>query len=195
MSSHVLYTKIAKRYAKTLFSLTIDGSKAKEGRKDFFKKVLFTLNEAFKNKEIGFFFTSPVISQEFKRKLVQTFLKENFSEEPKVEKQDFLTIEHFLLVLIEKNRLSLVFDIYTQYTYLIDKALGITRVDLTSALELNDELKQAVLAGVKKATQASEVILEKIDIDSTLLGGCKVHVGNKVLDLSLKSEIKQMLTI
>ncbi|MBC8113568.1 MAG: ATP synthase F1 subunit delta, partial [Candidatus Saccharimonas sp.] len=97
---------------------------------------------------------------------------------------------NFLRVLAKHGRLDLLPVIRRVVELEGERRLGKRRVGVSSAVELSPE----ALASIKSTLAASlacEPILET-RIDSSLLGGLVVRVGDTVYDGSLRTQVKQL---
>jgi F-type H+-transporting ATPase subunit delta len=93
----------------------------------------------------------------------------------------------FLLVLNHHNRLDIIRAIGTEYRELRDELYRRVRVQVRSAVPLNDEQREQVKARTRDAFQMDPVLLESID--PSLLGGLQIQVGDRLFDLSLRSRL------
>ena len=82
----------------------------------------------------------------------------------------------------------MVGDVYDNYTRLVDIAKGRQRVELTSAVELDDnqidKIKVFVEGLVKK-----EVVIHT-SVDESILGGIVIQIGDQLLDGSTKTQLE-----
>jgi len=97
---------------------------------------------------------------------------------------------NFLKVLAKHNRLSLVPAIRAQVDIEAEGRAGQRRVSVTSATELSAGTMESIRNSLR-ASLGSEPILHT-HVDSTLVGGLVIRVGDTVYDGSLKTQIKQL---
>lgn len=99
-------------------------------------------------------------------------------------------LRHFLLLLVEKNRLKLLPLINEALLILVDSKKERVRVKITSASALNNE----DLEDITKNLEASlkKQVLAEVSVDPSLLGGLCVQVGGTLFDGSLKAKLQSL---
>ena len=159
--------RVSFRYAKALLESAI-----KEGVIENIFNDFQNVKQFFEqSSELRSLAASPVIQQWRKRKAFEEIFKdENISK---------MTLE-FLLFLIDKRRgnliLSIIAEYETQYN-LFNKKLPI---QISSAIELNDEIKKDVVSRVSNITKMK--ILPEYKINTNLKGGILVRIGDWIFD-------------
>lgn len=171
------YSEVSRRYADSLFQLASESSSQ--------QKVLDEirgLNEAFaKDSEIQNFFASQVVQASDKAQALKATLESaSVSEE----------LKSFLLLLGEKNRLSLFDEIVAAFQDIADKNNGVTRGTVRSSYSLSSEERSEIEGIVKKATNQN-VILNYIE-DSSVIGGLVAEVGSYTFDDSIQAHLKRL---
>lgn len=98
-------------------------------------------------------------------------------------------IKHFLRLLIQRQRISLFWDIseYIRLTYCNE---GAEEALLKTTLPLDLDLIQKIKDTFEKRLQRK--LKFYIELDSTLLGGVQVIVGNKIFDGSVKWQLANL---
>ncbi len=123
---------------------------------------------------------SPNIAQDEK----EAMLDRIFSG--KIEK----VLLNFLKILCRRGRAGSLRAVQVTASMLRDEQLGRLHVQVTSALPLNDEQRNAISAQLKKAF-GKDAVLEELT-DSSLLGGVVLRIGDKVYDGSVQGKLVQM---
>lgn len=95
-----------------------------------------------------------------------------------------------LNVLIDKLHANLVFDIADQYKRLVKRENRIMEVEITSAVELQEETKAKIRERIEKATSQKVELVETIQED--VIGGLVLRFGDVIVDGSLKARLKQL---
>ena len=101
---------------------------------------------------------------------------------------------NFLLVLNEHNRLSILRPVAAMYRELRDEFHKRVRVLVRSAVPLSDPQRERVKSLAAEFFHLQPVLVEQIDPE--LLGGVQIQVGDRLVDLSIRSRletIKQQL--
>ena len=97
------------------------------------------------------------------------------------------TIEHFLLLLIDHNRMPAVAAIEREYRALVDVQAGRVRAMLSSPKPVSPALEARVKGALEKRT-GKQVILEKRE-DPALLAGVVVQIGDVIYDGSARAAL------
>jgi F-type H+-transporting ATPase subunit delta len=97
-------------------------------------------------------------------------------------------VQNLISLLVARGSVGVVGDVYDNYTRLVDIANGRQRVELTSAVELDDnqidKIKVFVEGLVKK-----EVVMHT-SVDESILGGIVIQIGDQLLDGSTKTQLE-----
>lgn len=93
-------------------------------------------------------------------------------------------------LLRRKARLSLGPSIAAFFREMVDEERGIARATVTSAVELDPERREVLLQRLREET-GREVVLEE-RVDPELLGGLVVRIGDRMLDGSARSRLREL---
>ena len=100
------------------------------------------------------------------------------------------TLLTFLKVLSKRGRLNVLRGIYAASAALRDEAIGLVRVIITTAQQLDqsaiDSLKEKLQVVFKKKVAITA------KVDATVLGGLIVRVGDAVFDGSVDGQLNQL---
>jgi F-type H+-transporting ATPase subunit delta len=99
-------------------------------------------------------------------------------------------LSNFLNVIIDNGRLSVLPEIATQFRSLVNDRGGIAEARIVSAFPL-DAAQQADLAKVLEKRFGRQ-LQTSVTVDSSLIGGVRVTVGDEVLDTSVAARLEQM---
>lgn len=91
-----------------------------------------------------------------------------------------------ILLLVDRNRLADAPAILREAVARADAADGIVRVRVATARPLSDDLRQRLSAAVGGKAEVREVV------DTALLGGATVRVGDRLVDASVKRQLREM---
>ena len=168
---------IARRYAKALVQLG-----AEEGAVDKFYGELTAVEALFAaHPELGAVLSNPAYGVDAKQAILADLAaKGNISTTPR----------NFLLLLLERNRLSCLPQIIASYSAQADELSGVVRPVVTSALPLTDaqvaEIKSALVKNTGKKVEL------KVAVDAALIGGVTTKIGDKLFDGSVKTQLKRI---
>ena len=167
--------EIARVYASALFGAAKD-----KGKLDSIREQLGAFADALsENRELQLFFFSPYFSSAEKGEGLRKAVAD---AEPE--------LLNFLLLLIEKHRMPVIFRIRRQFDALWakeNKRLGVT---VTSAVELDPEIAERI--GKEIEEQTGNTVELQSEVDADILGGLVVQVGNMVLDTSIRNRLEKL---
>ena len=98
---------------------------------------------------------------------------------------------NFMMLLVDKRRIVFLESIVEQYLNLLRKLNKTVLAEVTSATELNEEQKNSLVEKVKGISNARDVELRST-IDPSLIGGVIIKVGSKVIDASLRGQLRRI---
>ncbi len=164
---------VEERYAKSLYELAKENKSEKE-----ILEELMSLGEILnENSDFLKLLTSPAIAFSEKKELVSAVFKGKLSD----------YVESFLLLMTEKGRASSFLGACTAYKEIFNEENGICEAEVTSVIELSTEQQQALSA--KLSTLTGKKISLKLKIDTSIIGGLIVKIGNEQIDNSVKTKL------
>ena len=95
-----------------------------------------------------------------------------------------------LQLLAEKGRLALLAEVRDEFERLAAEKARTINLEVTSAVALDADLEQQIVARVERAT-GKKALLSKT-IDETILGGLMLRLGDTIIDGSLRSRLAQL---
>ena len=95
-----------------------------------------------------------------------------------------------IVLLIENGHMLLYGEILKRFDYLLDKKSEITQVQITSSTRLPDDEVQKISLTIENKIQKKLNV--KMDIDTSLMGGIKLRVGNTLIDGSVSNRLQKM---
>ncbi len=101
-------------------------------------------------------------------------------------------LNNFVNQLAEQERLALLPEVYEHYRR--HKAISLKQLDayVTTAYPLTDAQRDMLQTRLAASLNASVVIHETVD--SSLLAGATIKVGDKIIDDSVRGKLKQLKT-
>lgn len=100
------------------------------------------------------------------------------------------TGKNFVRVLAEKGRLKLVPEVRTIFEEERAESEGRSRVEVTSAFELDENQKDKISSAMSKRL-GTEVDIS-VTVDNALIGGVVVRAGDLVIDASLRGRMSRL---
>jgi F-type H+-transporting ATPase subunit delta len=165
----------ARVYAEALFDVGRN-----KGTLDTLQQQLGEFTDAVDgNRELQVFFFSPYLSSTEKEEGIARAIS---GAEPE--------LINFLKLLVDKHRMTEIFRIRRAFEELWKQENRRIDVTVTSAVELD----QAVVAriGQEVERQTGEKVDLSSRVDSDILGGIVLQVGNMVLDASIRSRLEKL---
>jgi F-type H+-transporting ATPase subunit delta len=131
------------------------------------------------NRQLSLFFFSPYFSTEEKREGLHRA----------VDGADD-ALMNFLELLVEKHRMPAIFRIRREYESLWMEENKLLPVQVTSAIELDDETVRSIGERIGEQTGRKVDLTSQVDPD--ILGGIVLRVGNSILDASIRRRLDQL---
>lgn len=103
-------------------------------------------------------------------------------------------IRDFTKVLIKNNDAAKIEKIIRHFNEFWNKDKGVIEAEIISAKELGKDISKLLEDHIKKLTGGKVLNLKK-KIEKDILGGVVIKYGDKVLDSSLKTKLRQFSNI
>ena len=169
---------IARPYAEALFKAALETQTVA-----LYADLMTGLAEFTAYDEITAVIKAPNISDKEKNALILAAIDSSVPEE----------IKNFIELLIKNRRLNLLPDIAAQFHELKNAAEKAADVEIVSAFPLSEPQIKALAAVLEEKFNC--ILHPSVRVDSTLIGGIKVIVGDQVLDMSIKEKLHQMQNV
>ena len=177
MSSNAMNEQVVQPYAQALMSVARSNNLTEQFGED--ARTLTNLlreSEQFRN-----FLANPFVSISDKKAVLGRVVGDNVNP----------YMRNFLMLLVDRRRIILLEGICQQYLALLRQLNQTVLAEVTSAVELTEEQKQAVRDKVIAMTNARQVELET-RIDQSLISGAIVKVGSQVIDASIRGQLRRL---
>jgi len=99
-------------------------------------------------------------------------------------------LDNFLELLIEKHRMPEIFRVRREFDELWKRENRRLDVTVVSAVELDRSVVEKI--GQEVERQTGEAVDLSSRVDDGILGGIVLHVGNMVLDASIRSRLEKL---
>lgn len=169
--------KLAKRYAKALF----DDAQAKGVLETVNNDMMLVKHSIEDSKELKVFLKNPIIRSTKKIAV----LKRIFGD--KISTDSFSLI----LLLIEKGREGYLNEVASLFNRIYNDHLHILEVTITTALPL-DKVTEESIKKVIYSKVGEKTLIVKSVIDTKIIGGFLVDLGNKVYDASVRNKLSNI---
>lgn len=98
-------------------------------------------------------------------------------------------LREVLAVMAERGQADLLSRVYTDYGTLVGERLGLVVVDVTTAVPLDDKLRQLITEKAEADLGKKAVLRERID--KSILGGIIMSVDGNYIDASMISQLNR----
>jgi len=173
-------SKIAGRYATALLELSIEQNKIEQVLSDM--NYLLEVNN--ETRDFQLLLDSPIVKGDKKIAIFE----ELFGQFEEVSMS-------FVKLITENRRESYLPSIAESFDLQVKEYKGIVPITITSAVPLDNDTKVKIMEKVEKNVNGKLEVTEIID--SSLIGGFIVRMGDKQIDASIASQfndLKQRLT-
>lgn len=174
-----MYEYLDKRYALALYEVAEKKGKVEEYLKDLREIVELTKT----NNDFLQIIKHPQISTSKKKMMFKNIFQGKIDEE----------LLSFLLILIEKDRLLYLEQKLKEMEKIHLEKNNKLIAEVKTVIPLNADEKKALVEKMTKKYNKQIILDEKLD--TTLIGGVYVRVGDDVIDGSIKSKLEEMKKI
>jgi F-type H+-transporting ATPase subunit delta len=168
-------SKIARVYATALYQAATEEGRVAEVRRD--------LGEFVQGAQASDGLRALLITDEIsdpKKKDILLELTEGGDE----------LVRNLLRILVDKSRESEVAAIHRAFVGLVEQAEGLVHVEVVTAVPLTPSLQEALRA--KIASSLGKTIELKLSVDTELLGGLRLRIGDRVVDASVRHQLERI---
>lgn len=168
---------IARPYAKAVFAIALENKAIAN-----WALLLQTTSTILQNKTAVRLLQNPNVSAQQKLEFVSDLCQKIMPAQG----------VNFLKLLAENRRLLLLPEIAELFSALCTEYEKTAKVEVTSAVTLNNAEKERIVQSMKKRLQR-EITLD-CQVDKKLIGGMIIRVGDLVYDRSLRSQLNRLAT-
>ena len=170
-------SEVAAPYAQALLAI----AQSKDSVDDISQVAADLLGLLKESDSLSSFLANPIMADDDKKAVLTKILGDDANQQMK----------NFLLLLVDKSRIYLVEPILQQFQSKVRELKQTVLAEVTSAIELTDEQKETVRQKVVSMTDAQSVELET-RVDPDLIGGVVIQIGSKVLDASVRGQLRRI---
>ena len=168
---------VARPYAQAAFDL------AKErGELSKWSDMLSLLVTVYDDPQFQAAIASPTVTSAEVEKLMLSVCDKHIDEQAR----------NFVQLLVKNTRLPALGEIRRLYDHLKSEDEGVVEAQISSAFPLEGQQLEQIVSLLTKRYEKN--ISPTVDVDSELIGGIKVQVGDKVWDASVRGRLQDMAT-
>ena len=172
-------SRVTIRYAKALLQLSVE----QNSFEDAYNDMMFIDSLCSECKDFSILLKSPIVKTDHKLRIFD----EIFAS--KISKVSMM----FVSIITTKKRESLLAEIAKSFISLYKEHNNIETATVTTAIPLTETLKNEVINFIKKNGKDNVELTEKVD--STIIGGAIIRMGDKQLDASVSKAISELRQI
>jgi len=159
------------RYAQAIFDLALENNEVEQWGQD-----LEVVSEAFQDSDFAALMKHADMSAADKRAATGSVLAGVNA-----------MVRNLVDLLVSKGSVDSIADVYTSYTELLDQHLGRQRVEVTTAIALDEAEANRITSFVSELVRREVVLTTKVD--ESILGGLVIQIGDRLLDGSTKARL------
>ncbi|MBG9653447.1 F0F1 ATP synthase subunit delta [Cytobacillus firmus] len=167
---------VAKRYALALFQLANEHQLLDQMEEEL-RAVKEVVNH---NSDLKSVLKSPKLSIEKKKEIL---------------KEAFASVNTFvlntLMILIERHREDHIYDVADHFISLANDKKGIADAKVYTVRPLSEAEKEALSVSFAAKVGKKSLRIDNI-VDTNLLGGIKLRIGNRIFDGSLRGKLERL---
>ncbi|MHA4742206.1 ATP synthase F1 subunit delta [Dyadobacter sp. MSC1_007] len=167
---------VASRYAKSLIEL----AKERNVLEEVYQDMLLFKDTADNNRGLMLALKSPVVRHEKKSGILKALF------EKRVNAVSYAIFN----IITKKNRESILDEIAAEFVKAYNSHQGIQKATVVTTTPLTDELRKQFTDMVATATGKTVQLAEKVD--TALVGGYVLTIGDRQLDASLRSRLNEL---
>lgn len=168
-------SKSATRYAQALLDLSVEQGNLDAVAAD----MKFMADICAENRELELLLQSPIVKADKKMAVLNAI----FDQFDKVTKS-------FVELIVKNGREGFLSQIAASFEGLLKAYKGIVPVKLVSAKPLDAGVKKTILGNLEKFVKGTLEVTEEVDSD--LIGGFIVRMGDHQIDASVASQLGQL---
>jgi F-type H+-transporting ATPase subunit delta len=167
---------VARRYALALFQLVKEQQLI-----DTVEEELRVVKEVFfVNEDLKAVLQSPKVSREKKKAILSTAFA---AVNP--------LVLNTLMLLVDRHRENEIIDVANEFSELANEERGVEAANVFSVRPLTEDERTALSVSFAKKIGKKSLQIENI-VDSDLLGGIKIRIGNRIFDGSLRGKLDRL---
>ena len=159
------------RYAQAIFDLALENNEVEQWGQD-----LEVVSEAFQDADFAALMKHADMSAADKQAATGSVLAGVNT-----------MVRNLVDLLVSKGSVDSIADVYTSYTELLDQHLGRQRVEVTTAITLDEAEASRITNFVSELVRREVVLTTKVD--ESILGGLVIQIGDRLLDGSTKARL------
>ena len=169
---------VAKRWALALMELAQEDSNiSKEDILDDLREISQIIDSS---EELSAVLNNPSISSEEKQAVLSKLFQNSIMP----------IVYNFLFALNLRKRVSIINEIAVEFEKELERVKNITHVNVTSAIELDNERKEQIKAKISE--KLSKDVIVNWGVDSDIIAGLIFKIDEVIVDNSIKHKLEDL---
>lgn len=168
---------VSKTYGDALFETVLEDNRLDSVSEEI-KQISAIIAD---NEDLSKLMDHPQIVKEEKIKIIEDVFGGRVSAE----------LVALMRMIIEKNHYKELLSVFDYFLERVKEHKNIGTAYVTSATELSDEQKKAVLDRLLETTRYVEFEMH-FEVDASLIGGMKIRIGDRIVDSSIKNKLEKL---
>ena len=169
---------VAKKYGRAIYEIAFEQKSLEQTEEE----LLFINAAIEKNAELKAFLNHPVLTKDAKKDTIQKLFADKVQP----------VVLQFCYLLIDRDRFDLLDKMVGVYRAFANEGMGVEEAFVTSALPLTKEQAESLKAKLSDMTGKKIVMKQKVD--SALIGGFTVRIGDRLIDGSVARQLQTLKT-
>jgi F-type H+-transporting ATPase subunit delta len=169
--------RLASRYAKSIIDLAVE----KNQLDTVFADMNFILRICKSNPDFVSILHSPIIKPAAKGKIIESITRDRVS----------VLTSSLIKLLVAKTRELNLPEIAEAFVDQYNAIKNLHKVKITTAVQITESLKTAILTEVLENTPLSSIELETV-VDTSLIGGFILESEGMLIDASILKDLKEI---
>ncbi|MDY6383305.1 MAG: ATP synthase F1 subunit delta [Cyanobacteriota bacterium] len=166
---------ISKTYAKALVDIGAEDNSLDKIKQQF-EQIKMTVDNS---NDLKIVLGNTAITNSKKKEIIKDIFKDGIDEK----------LLRFLDILIDKNIFNEIDSIFDAYCLMSDKLTNTQNVEIISAIDLSDDIKNSILDRLKNKLHCD--VVPHWTTDESIIAGLTFKFEDYVIDTSVKSEIEK----
>ena len=169
---------VAKRWAVALMELALENENvSKEDILDDLREIASTIDSS---EELSNVINNPSISTEEKQIVLCKLFQNNIMP----------IVYNFIYVLNLRKRMNVISAIADEFEKELERVKNITRINITSAIELNNERKEEIKSKISE--KLSKEVVVDWGVDSDIIAGLIFNIDELIIDNSVRHKLEDL---
>lgn len=167
---------VSNRYASAFYSNAEDKN-ILDSVADDMRMIYETLEGS---RELRYHLASPILKDEKKTDILNAIFADKVNPDS----------INFLRFIVSKKRIGIISDIVKRFNDIHDINTGTADAEITTAVDIDESQKEELKSQLEQFTKKK--LRLNYNVDASIIGGFKVKIADRIIDASLKNQLKKL---